>query len=105
MLPRTRTVVIAAAILLLGHIGAVVTFGTAAPGPLLSDLFQLSLGALLIFACLQASRRSEGLARSFWRLAAAAYSVWFTAQALSTYGDLFSTPSTLDWATNLLFCF
>jgi diguanylate cyclase (GGDEF)-like protein len=105
MLLRARTVVITAAIVLLAHVAVVATFGTATPGPLLSDLIQLCLGGLLIFHCQQASRRSEGLARSFWRLAAVAFVFWFAAQSLGTYGDAYTAPSTVDWSSNLLFSF
>jgi len=100
-----RTVLSAAAILLLAHVAVVATWGTAAPGPIFSDAIQLSLGAFVIFACLAAARRSEALARSFWRLTAAAYLLWFVAQGLSIYIDLSRTPTGLEWITNLLFCF
>ena len=73
---------IAAAFLLLVHIGVVATFGTILPGPLLSDLIQLTLGSLVVFACARASRSAEGMARSVWRLTAVAYVVWFVAQSL-----------------------
>jgi diguanylate cyclase (GGDEF)-like protein len=102
---RVRNVVIAAAIFLLAHIGVVATLGTTPPGPLLSDLIQLSLGGLMIFHGRQASQRSVGLARSFWNLAAAAFVVWFVAQSLGTYGDMGTAPSSVGWASNLLFSF
>ena len=95
----------AAAILLLAHISVLATFGTSAPGPLLSDLIQLALGGFLIVACLRSGRRSEGIARSFWRLVAAAYMVWFVAQGLGIYVDLAHTPGGVPWISNLLFCF
>ncbi len=100
----SRTVAIAA-ILLLAHVGVVATLGTAVPGPFLSDLIQLSLGGLAILTYLQTSRRSEGLARSFWRLAVAAFIVWFVAQSLGVYGDLVPHPNPVGGASNLLFSF
>jgi diguanylate cyclase (GGDEF)-like protein len=101
---RTRSVA-AAAILLMAHITLVATLGTSSPGPFLSDLIQLTLGGLLVFACFQANRRSEGLPRSFWRLTAAAYLAWFSAQGIGTYADLFLQPGAAGWITNLLFSF
>ena len=103
--PRTRTVMTVAALLLLGHVSVIVWLGTRAPwGPMLSDFIQFSLGMVLIWSVVQASRRSEGLARSFWRLTAAAYSLWLVAQGLSVYNDVAGSPA-LAWVNNLLFCF
>jgi hypothetical protein len=96
---------IAGAVLLLAHVVVVATFGTAARGPFLSDLLQLTLGVLVAVACLRASQRSEGLARSVWRLAAVAYVLWLVAQSVGVYNDLFPGSSTASWIANLLFCF
>ena len=52
----------------------------------------------------RAARRSEGLARSFWRLNAAAYCLWLVAQGLSVYNDMAASPS-VSWVNNLLFFF
>jgi diguanylate cyclase (GGDEF)-like protein len=97
--------VIFAALLLLIHIGVVVAFGTGGPGPLLSDLIQLLLGGLVIFACASSARRAEGMPRSFWRLTAAAYGVWFVAQSLGVYSDISASAGDAQWISNLLFCF
>ena len=99
---RTRTLVAIAALLWLVHAGVIVAFGTKPPGPLLSDLVQLALGGVLIYTLLEASRRSDGLGRSFWRLSALAYLVWFVAQVLAVYRDL-AASTALSWADNLLF--
>jgi diguanylate cyclase (GGDEF)-like protein len=103
-LPRPRTIVIATGWLWLAHIGVVAFLGTKGAGPLVSDLIQLTLGSLLIYAVVEASRRSEGMALSFWRLTAVAYTVWFVAQGLSVYNDLVPTPA-VSWTNNLLFSF
>jgi diguanylate cyclase (GGDEF)-like protein len=102
--PRARIVVIAAGLLWLAHGVSVVALGIKRPGPFLSDLMQFTLGVVLIYAIVEASRRSEGLARSFWRLTAAAYSFWLIAQGLSVYNDLAASPF-VSWINNLLFCF
>ena len=101
---RTRTIVIVAGLLWLAHAGVVAALGTKPPGGLLSDMMQWTLGVVMIYAAVQASLRSEGLARSFWRLTAVAYSVWLIAQTLSVYNDLAASPF-VSWINNLLFCF
>ena len=100
----SRRILAAASVLWLIHIGVIVAVGTAGVGPFTSDILQLSLGGILIYAILEASNRSEGLARSFWRLTALAYTVWFVAQALSVYNDL-AQSELIAWAGNLLFSF
>jgi diguanylate cyclase (GGDEF)-like protein len=103
-LPRTRIVATVAGLLCLLHIGVVAALGTRFPGGFLSDMIQFALGVVLIYAVVNASRRSEGLARSFWRLTAVAYSLWLVAQGLSVYNDLAASPS-VSWFNNALFCF
>ncbi len=93
-----------AGLLWLLHIGVVAGLGTKPPGPVFSDLIQCALGAALICAIVDASRRSEGLACSFWRLTAVAYGLLFVAQALSVYNDMAASPF-VSWINNLLFCF
>ncbi|HUO15688.1 MAG TPA: GGDEF domain-containing protein [Verrucomicrobiae bacterium] len=101
---RWRMVVIAAGLLYLAHIAVVALWGTAGYGPVLSDGIQLALGGLLIYVTVEATNRSEGLARSFWRLTTIAYILWFLAQGLSVYND-FANGAELAWIINLLFCF
>jgi len=91
-------------LLWLAHAGVIAFLGTNGQGPVISDVLQLALGAVLIYALLQASRRSEGIALSFWRLTTAAYALWILAQGLSVYNDLFpSLP--VAWTNNMLFSF
>lgn len=101
---RTRINVAVAALLWLAHLGVVAFLGTNASGPFLSDAIQFALGVVMIYSAVQASRRSEGLARSFWGLVAVAYSLLGTAQCLSVYNDL-AASSPVSWINNLLFCF
>ena len=101
---RARIIVAFATLLWLGHIGVSIVLGTRTPGPLLSDVIQFTLGGLLIWALVDAARRSEGMARAFWHLATAAYFLWMVAQGLGVYNDLAATPI-ISWITNLLFCF
>ena len=103
-LPRTRVVVTLAAILWLAHVAVVAGFGANPPGPIYSELIQLTLGTILIYAIHLAGKASEGLPRSFWRLAAAAYVLWFIAESLGLYNDFFPS-STAVWISNMLFCF
>jgi diguanylate cyclase (GGDEF)-like protein len=103
-LRSTRMLVTVAGLLWLAHVFAVAILGTKAPGPLISDVIQLALGSVLICAIVSASRRAEGMALSFWRLAALAYSVWMVAQILSVYNDLYASLA-IAWVNNLLFSF
>jgi diguanylate cyclase (GGDEF)-like protein len=101
---RPRTILAMAGLLWLVHVAVVTLLGSRARGPLWSDLIQLTLGGVLIYSVVAASRRSEGMALSFWRLTAVANAVWIVAQSLSVYNDLFPSPSAA-WTSNLLFCF
>jgi len=103
-LRRSRTILIITGLLWLSHVAMVVVVGTRFPGAVFSDLIQLTLGIVMIYAAVDASRRSEGLARSFWRLTATAYSFWLIAQALSVYNDVAASPF-VSWINNLVFCF
>ncbi len=94
----------AAGLLWLSHFMVIAVLGTAHAGPVLSDAIQCALGGMLIYFTVEASNRSEGLARSFWRLTALAYVLWFAAQSLSVYNDIEPSPR-LAWIINLLFCF
>jgi len=107
ILSRERTFVTTAVAgaFLLAHIFVITVIGTAPPGPVASDLIQLVLGGLVIATCLQASGRSEGLARSFWRLVASAYTLWLIAQGLAVYIDISGGNAPSRWLSNLLFCF
>jgi diguanylate cyclase (GGDEF)-like protein len=101
---KTRIALTVAGMLWLAHIGVIVFWGSQSPGPVLSDVIQLILGGTLILVIAQASGRSEGMAISFWRLTACAYTLLFVAQFLSVYNDLFHT-SVISWTNNLLFSF
>jgi diguanylate cyclase (GGDEF)-like protein len=103
-LSRNRIILSVAGLIWLAHVGVVFFLKGNAPGPLLSDAIQLTLGAMLIYSIVQASERSEGMAISFWRLGAVAYTLLFVAQALSVYNDL-SHTSAISWMNNLLFSF
>jgi diguanylate cyclase (GGDEF)-like protein len=103
-LPRKHIVVVVAGLLWLAHVGVVASLGTRAPGPFLSDVIQLMLGVVLICSVIAASRRSEGMALSFWRLTAFAYMVWLVAQGFSVYNDVAASPM-VSGIENFLFCF
>lgn len=101
---RTRITLVVAGLLWLAHAGVIVFLGGRDPGPLLSDSLQAALGAALIYAITRAAERSEGMAISFWRLTAVAYTLLFVAQVLSVYNDFFHRSS-IAWTNNLLFSF
>ncbi len=102
---RTRMITTLAGLWWLVHVAVIIFVGSGPRGPLLSDLTQLSFEPLLIFAIVDAARRSEGMARSFWRLAAAAYVALAVGQGLGVYYDIFARPPAIPWIDNLLFCF
>src|ERR1700688_1400176 len=103
-LPRKHIVVVVSGLLWLAHAAVVASLGSKALGPFLSDLIQLTLGIVLICSVVAASRRSEGMALSFWRLTAFAYGVWFGAQGFSVYNDVAASP-VVSGIENFLFCF
>jgi diguanylate cyclase (GGDEF)-like protein len=102
---RARTTIVLAASLLLAH-GAVVTLlGTSTPGPVLSDLIEVTLAGLTVFHCSRASGRSSGLARSFWALAATTFAIAFVDFSLMVWSEFFPGAVGLQWLGNLLGCF
>jgi two-component system cell cycle sensor histidine kinase/response regulator CckA len=103
--PFPRNTLLAGCLLLAFHAATLLKWGTHPPGPLLSDLLQLAMGALCGFATHQASRRSEGIARYFWRLATIMFLMFVVAQTLASYDDAFHAPHAVEWFTNLLFFF
>ena len=105
MQTRARVVVFLAAALFVADVTLISTLGTRAPGPVLSDLIQCFLAGLLIYHCIQAGRRSVGLARSFWFLATATFAVAFAGMSLMAYSDAFPAPPVVKVLSNLVFCF
>jgi PAS domain S-box-containing protein len=101
----SRNIIIAASLLIAAHATILVFWGTRPPGPLLSDLFQLGMGAFCVLAAFQASRRSDGIARYFWGLTAITFSLFVVAQALGWYDNAFQAPHFIEWFVNLLFFF
>lgn len=100
----SKSIAVTAVSLWLVHIGIVASLGTTGRGPILSDVLQLCLGCVLVYAIHEAIRRSEGVTRSLWRLAEIAYSAWIVGQALSVYND-WAVSQPVAWADNLLFSF
>jgi len=84
----TKRTVVPAFILLACHATAIAIFGTSAWGALLSDSLQASMGLLVIWAAVEASRRSDSLGRYFWRIIAFSFCIWMFAQTLAIYSDI-----------------
>ena len=99
----SRKVIVAACALLTAHAAVLLRFGTTRLGSFLSDAVELILGVALVLLALQASRRSSSLGRYFWRLTAAAYSLWVFAQVMGTYDDMWNAPSFVVRLSNTLF--
>jgi PAS domain S-box-containing protein len=65
---------------------------------------QLTLGLLTVGCCIRAAGRSGGFGRTFWKLAAAGFSMWCIGQALGTYqGDILNLSTQNSWVIDLLF--
>ncbi len=79
--------------------------GLRSPGPVFSDLLQLGLATLCIVAAYRASRVSETFGRFSWRLGAATFAIFLTAQALASYDNVFHAPHYVQWVLNVLFFF
>ena len=75
------------------------------PAPvLIADLLQSALGALAAVAAWQASRRSTGFSRTFWRFQACGFFLWVIAQTLATvYDAILHWPVSQPWPSDLLF--
>lgn len=93
------------AALFIAQAAVIFTLGTSAPGPLLSDMVEVVIAGVLVYHCFLASRRSTGLARSFWALAAVTFAVAFFDLSLVACGEFFPSSPALHWVSNLLGCF
>jgi diguanylate cyclase (GGDEF)-like protein/PAS domain S-box-containing protein len=98
----SRKLIVAACTLVAGQAVVIATLGHQKPGPLLSDLIQLVLGSICSLACVEAFRRSNGIARYAWRLLAVTFVVWAVAQVLGVYLDI-SGSHLLDSVDDILF--
>ena len=79
--------------------------GPNPPGPALSQILQIPSAILAGLACFKASVRSTDFARSFWRLAAAAFLLWSVAQAFGTYRLFFAPPPMPSAAPSVILFF
>jgi PAS domain S-box-containing protein len=101
--PSRRLIPIAVLVLLL-QTAAIAVWRDRAPGPLLSNLAQLLLGMLATYASVQAAQRSQPFGRVFWKLAAAAFSVWCVGQTLgSYYGSYLNLPTQGLWQVDVIY--
>jgi len=98
-------VLLGGAVLLVLEALNVLLWGTRAPGPLLSDLIQLAMGALCTVGAYKASRASETFGRYFWGLGLATFALFVVAQGLATYDNIFQAPHFIQWTVNVLFFF
>lgn len=83
---------------------SILTLGHQEPGPIISDLIQLTLGILTTVACFLAAKRSGSFGRVLWRLAGTAFTVWCIGQILGTvYGDIFNLPTQAFWGIDVFY--
>ena len=72
--------------------------------PLASNLIQLGFGALAAAAAWHAARRSKGFVRTFWRLQAAGFAIWMTAQTFATvYDSVLHKSLNEPWPSDILY--
>jgi signal transduction histidine kinase/CheY-like chemotaxis protein len=91
--------------LLCAHTGVLFFLGRKPPGPLLSDLIQLTILVMCGIACWQAAFRGTGIISSFWRLAFASFVIFIFATALQTYHDGIHAVVFIPPLTDVLFVF
>src|SRR5579883_2140730 len=105
MLTPKRTMLAIGVVLAL-HACAIGLLGTSKWGATFSDSAQAVLGALVIWASLKASQRSDSLGRYFWRIVTFAFSIWMIAQSIAIYSDVFffdGSPQFLEVTMKILF--
>jgi PAS domain S-box-containing protein len=72
--------------------------------PVFSNLLQLALGVLISAAAWRKASRSEGFARTFWRLQASGFAIWALAQSLATiYDTMLHRSLNEPWPSDVLF--
>ena len=99
----SRPPFVAGLALFCAHAAAILFFGSRAPGPLLSDLIQLTLGTITAVACFQSAKRSGTFGRMFWRLAGAGFAIWCVGQIFGTYyGDILGIQTQPLWGIDLI---
>ena len=103
MSPSRRVLFVGALLLLLQTV-AIAVFKDRTPGPLLSNLFQFTLGLLVAHSAFGAARRSHPFGRTFWNLAGAAFTIWCAGQALGTYyGTFLNLPTQGFWYVDVIY--
>jgi PAS domain S-box-containing protein len=72
--------------------------------PLLANLTQFFLGLAAVGAAWQAAGHSKSFAKTFWRLQAAGFLLWITAQGIATiYDNFLHRPVNQPWPSDVLF--
>ena len=100
---RIPLLAVPAVLLLLAHIGLLAAIGHSPAVSVWSDCFELAAAVYAAFACLQTSRRSHGIARPFWYLAAAAFGTWSLGKGYVIYDFDYLHARTLSIGPVLLF--
>ncbi|MGE5326275.1 MAG: PAS domain S-box protein, partial [Deltaproteobacteria bacterium] len=95
-----------AGLLFLAHILALATLGKQSPGPLLSNLIELSLGLMAIAAAYMAGRRSGPFGRRVWWFLTVALGIWTVAQGIITfYEQVLRASYDIPWPSDPLIFF
>jgi PAS domain S-box-containing protein len=97
--------VVAAVLLLLLHIAVLAVFRHSPSLSLFSDCFMLASALFTSVACMLASRRSKGIARSFWVLTGLTFALWFLGKSVLFYDSNFLGIEIVRIVPLLLFFF
>ncbi|HWZ98283.1 MAG TPA: ATP-binding protein [Candidatus Dormibacteraeota bacterium] len=101
---HSRILLVTALALVVAHVVVIATLGNRPPGPILSDIIQLLLGAFATLASFQAAKRSSTFGRVFWKLAAWAFVVWCVGQIIGGYyGSIVNRDTQLIWYVQLFY--
>jgi diguanylate cyclase (GGDEF)-like protein len=97
-----RIIVTAACTLILAQAVAIASFNGTMTAALVSDLAQIGMGMICLFACLHARSGSGKTSSYHWKWLAVSFLAFVSAQALGTYIDASSNHS-WDWLDDILF--
>jgi two-component system, cell cycle sensor histidine kinase and response regulator CckA len=102
---RSRLIWVAGLFLLV-HALTLIIIGTRVPGPLMSNLLELSLGVLALSAAHLAGRRSGPYGHSMWLFVAISVAIWDVAQAIIVYyEDILHASLLTAWPSDPLIFF
>jgi two-component system, cell cycle sensor histidine kinase and response regulator CckA len=101
----SRKKLILAFLLVSLHVAVLAGLAHSSLGSHLSELIQATLDGLCVAATVEASRRSAGFPRLFWRLAAISFGILVIAETVSLTFMLLNAQAVVERFTDILFLF